>query len=219
MKMRLTMVVGLWLGILAAPAGWAQKDFLTADEVDQLRITQEPDPRLRLYLKFAQQRVDLLEQLFAKPATGRSGVIHETLTQLTKIIETVDTVIDDTLRKGRELESIEFVAKENRKMLAKLNAFLDKEPDDMDRYAIALETAIDTLEDSAEMAEEDLRARRVNVAERELDDRKQRESMTTPEVVEEAKEQRAKKETEQKKRPSLLRKGETLPGKGGPPKK
>lgn len=215
------VTAALLLALLAAaPTSWGQqKDFLTADEVDQLRVTQEPDPRLRLYLRFAQQRVDLLEQLFKRAATGRSGMIHETLGQLTKIVETIDTVIDDTLRKGRELESIEFVAKENRKMLAKLNAFLDQEPEDLERYALALENAIDTLEDSAEMAEEDLRARRLSVAEREADDRKRRETMTTPERVKEAKEQKEKEETQQKKRPTLLRKGETLPGKGAPPKK
>lgn len=216
--MRRIVLMGLAWAWLALPAAWAQKDFLTADEVDQLRVTQEPDPRLRLYLKFAQQRVDLLEQLFAKPAAGRSGVIQETLTQLTRIVETIDTVIDDSLRKGRELESIEFVAKEHRKVLVKLNAFLEKEPADLERYQIALETAIDTLEDSAEMAEEDLKARRMSVAERELEDRKRRESMTTPERVKEAAEAKKKEETQQKKRPSLLRKGETIPSKT-PPRK
>ncbi|MCL4795034.1 MAG: hypothetical protein KJZ84_10735 [Bryobacteraceae bacterium] len=207
------------IALLAVPGVRAQRDFLTADEVDQLRITQEPDPRLRLYLKFAQQRVDLLEQLFSRPATGRSGMIHTTLGQLTQIIEAVDTVIDDTLRKGRELESIEFVAKENRKLLEKLNKFLDQEPPDLDRYQFAMENVIDTLEDSAEMAEEDLRMRRRSVAEREADDRKRRESMSTPERVKEAAETREKEAEQKKKRPSLLRKGETLPGKGGPPKK
>jgi hypothetical protein len=199
----------------AAPAA-AQADFLTADEVDQLRLIQEPDPRLRLYLKFAEQRVDLLGQLFTRPAAGRSGMIHTTVTQLTKIIEAVDTVIDDTLRKGRELESIEFVAKENRKLLEKLNAFLDKEPADFDRYQYAMENAIDTLEDSAEMAEEDLRMRRRSVAERDGDERERRKAMSTPESIKEAAKVREKEEAQQKKRPSLLRKGETLPGKAPP---
>jgi hypothetical protein len=203
---------------LAAPAA-AQRDFLTADEVDQLRVTQDPDPRLRLYLKFAQQRVDLLEQLFAKPATGRSGMIHDTLGQLTKIVETIDTVIDDSLRKGKELESIEFIAKEHRKTIAKLNAFLDKEPPDLERYQFALENAIDTLEDSAEMAEEDLRMRRRDVSEREAEERKRRQQMSTPEAVKAAEETRAKEDEGKRKRPTLLRKGETLPGKGAPPKK
>lgn len=211
-----TILLMVPMVLLTAAPSAAQADFLTTDEVDQLRLIQEPDPRLRLYLKFAQQRVDLLGQLFSRPAAGRSGMIHTTLTQLTKIIEAVDTVIDDTLRKGRELESIEFVAKENRKLLEKLNAFLDKEPDDFDRYQYAMENAIDTIEDSAEMAEEDLRMRRRSVAERDADDRERRKSMSTPESIKEAAKVREKEEAQQKKRPSLLRKGETLPGKAPP---
>jgi hypothetical protein len=215
MRLPAFILMVLMVLLAAAPAP-AQADFLTTDEVDQLRLIQEPDPRLRLYLKFAQQRVDLLGQLFSRPAAGRSGMIHTTLTQLTKIIEAVDTVIDDTLRKGRELESIEFVAKENRKLLEKLNAFLDKEPDDFDRYQYAMENAIDTIEDSAEMAEEDLRMRRRSVAERDADDQERRKAMSTPESIKEAAKVREKEEAQQKKRPSLLRKGETLPGKAPP---
>lgn len=203
--------------LLTAPAP-AQRDFLTSDEVDQLRIAQEPDPRLRLYLNFARQRADQLEQLFAKPATGRSSMIHELLTQITRIVEAIDTVIDDALRKGRELESIEFVAKDHRKLLVKLHAFLEKEPSDLDRFQVALENAIDTLEDSAEMAEEDLGTRRGGVGARETETRKRVQEMSTPEAVKAAEEVRAKEETVKKNRPTLLRKGETIPSKT-PPKK
>lgn len=217
MPRRASVLVAAFALLLSIPAP-AQRDFLTEDEIDQLRLTQEPDPRLRLYLKFARQRLDLLEQLFAKPATGRSGVIHTNLEQLAKIVEAIDTVIDDTLRRGREVESIEFVAKEHRKMLEKLNGFLDAQPPDLDRYQFALENAIDTMEDSAEMAEEDLLMRRRGVAEREAELRKRRQEMSTPDAVKAAEQTRAKEQDAQKKRPTLLRKGESLPGKTAPKK-
>lgn len=197
---------------LVAPA-LAQKDFLTADEVDQLRVTQEPELRLKLYVKFAQQRMDLLDQLIANQKTGRSGVIHQTLEQLTQIVEAIDVVIDDTLHKRKELLSIEFIAKSEREMLAKLEKYNDATASDYGRYKFALENAIDTLTDSAELAEEDLKARTRDVDQREVDLKKQRETMMTPESVEAAKkaeEKKAEDAAKDKKKPTLLRKGETL---------
>lgn len=210
--MRTAIQVLALAAVLAAPVA-AQKDFLTSGEADQLREMQEPEDRLKLYVKFAQQRMDLLEQLFANQKTGRSGVIHQTLEEFTQIIEAIDIVIDDTLHKRRELLSIGFVAKSEREMLAKLQKFSEASSPDAGRYKFALETAIETVTDSAELADEDLKARTRDVDQREVDLRKQREKMVTPESVEASKKADAKKAEDgakQKKRPSLLRKGETL---------
>lgn len=195
---------------------YAQKDFLTPDEADQLRLTQEPEERLRVYLKFAGQRMDLLEQLFAKPQTGRTGVIHDTLEQLTQIVEAIDTVIDDTLRRGRELKSVDFVAKREREILKKLEGYAARELPDASRYAFALDTAIETIRDSTEMAEEDLRDRTRTVEQREADAKKERETMMTPQQMEssrKAEEKKAEEASKAKKKPTLMRKGETAPEK------
>ena len=96
------MLRSLFLTLILASAGvmpaLAQRDFLTADEVDQLREAQAPDDRLNMYALFARQRVDLLGQLFEKEKNGRSLLIHDTLDQYTKIIEAIDTVVDDCAR-------------------------------------------------------------------------------------------------------------------------
>jgi hypothetical protein len=201
-----------WLVVLflAALPLAAQKDFLTADEVDQLREAQEPDLRLKLYLDFARQRVDQLEQLFAKRQAGRSGMIHDLLEQYTEIIDAMDVVIDDAIRRQKEMTILGDVAKTQRQMLAKLEKFASIEAQDADRWRFTLEQAIETTRDSAEMSESDIKERRREVEAREYQIRKEREALTTPEKKEEAAE-RKKRETEaKKKRPSLLKKGETL---------
>jgi hypothetical protein len=198
--------------LLAAPLA-AQKDFLTADEVDQLRLAQEVPLRLQLYLKFAQQRIDLLDQTLAREKAGRTALVHELLEQYTEIIDALDVVIEDALRRGKELPTLAGVPDAEKKMLERLEKWLAAEPPDLARYRFVLEQAIETTRDSAEMAAEDLKERKRGVLERDMEERKQREAMTAPERAE-AKKAEAKKETETKKKaPTLRRKGETIPDK------
>lgn len=210
----------LALLLLAAPAA-AQTDFLTNDEADQLRLVQEPDARLQLYLRFARQRVDLIEQLFAKPKTGRSGMIHDTLEQFTQIIEAIDNNIEDSIRRQKPIATLPAVAKAEREMLATLEKLNAVEASDKARYQFALEQAIDTARDSAELSEQDMRERTRSVEQREVDIRKERETMMAPERKEELQKEKAKIEAEKqgvapgKKRPSLYKPGE----KSAPPKK
>jgi len=197
---------------LAAPV-WAQRDFLTADEADQVRLAQEPNARLKLYIHFARQRMDLLQQLVEKEKAGRSKLIHDTLEDYTKIIEAIDTVADDALRRGLAIEEgMAAVAAAEKEMAAALDKIRAGNPKDAARYQFALETAIETTRDSLELSMEDLKERKAEVAARDAGNRKQREALMTTEDAAErkaAEKKTAAAEAETKRKaPTLRRKGE-----------
>ncbi len=138
-------------------AARAQRDFLTEDEIERVRLTQEPNERLKLYLVFARQRVDQLEQLFSKEKAGRSVLIHDLLDQYAKIVEAMDIVTDDALRRGLIVEEgVQVVVKAEEGMLNKLEKFAEMENKDSSRYEFVLTTAIETTADSIESSREDL---------------------------------------------------------------
>ncbi len=201
----------LFCALLCAMPAAAQRDFLTADEVDQLREAQAPDDRLNMYALFARQRVDLLGQLFEKEKTGRSLLIHDTLDQYTKIIEAIDTVVDDALARKRPVTVLPHIAKVERELLTKLEKFAEIPAPDAERYRFSLDQAIDTTKDSADTSEVDLteRTREVQANEKRIE--KERQAMSAPEKKD-AKEQAAaeKKPAAPKKKATLLKKGESL---------
>src|SRR5258705_12250241 len=122
---------------LASPLAAQQRDFLTADEVDQVRLAQEPTLRLKLYVQFARQRLDLMQQMFASQKPGRSALIHDTLDDYTQIIEAIDTVTDDALkRKAPVDEGVAAVAAAEKQMLPGLRKFEESQPKDLSRYGL-----------------------------------------------------------------------------------
>ncbi|GIU75069.1 MAG: hypothetical protein KatS3mg004_2156 [Bryobacteraceae bacterium] len=216
------------LFLIACLPAAAQRDFLTPDEIEQLRLVQEPGPRLELYLKFARQRVDMLEQIFAKRQMGRSGLIHDTLEQITQIFEAMDLNIDDAIRRQKPLERLDGVVREQKELLARLEALAARQEPDRARYEFALDQALETLRDSIELNEQDLKERTASVQERDKAQREERERMLSPERKEELEKERERIEAEKqgvapgKKKPTLLKPGEK-PGRLGqpqqPPKK
>ena len=202
--------------LVSAACGFAQeRDFLTADEVDQIREVQEPNARLKLYILFARTRLALLQQFLSKEKPGRSALIHDTLEDYTHIIEAIDTVADDALVRKAQLDiGMKEVATAEAEMLATLQKIEEGAPKDLARYEFALKNAIDTTSDSKELSEEDLHTRAGEVAAQDKKDKQDRKALATDE------DKKAKKSPEDKpgvikangqKPPTLYKPGEKPP--------
>ncbi len=191
--------------LVCAACGFAQeRDFLTADEVDQIREIQEPNARLKLYVVFARQRLALLQQFLSTEKPGRSVLIHDTLEQYTHIIEAIDTVADDALVRKTPLDvGMKEVATAEAEMLTTLHKVEDAAPKDLARFEFVLKNAIDTTSDSKELSEEDLHTRSSEVAAQDKKDKQDRKALATDE------DKKAKKSPEDK--PGVIKAGDRKP--------
>lgn len=196
--------------LFAAPYQASEHDFLTADEIDQVREAQEPNARLQLYTQFARQRIALVEQLVSKEKSGRSGMIHDTLEDYQKIIEAIDTVADDALKRQTPInEGVAAVASAEKQMLASLQKIQGMTLPDMSRFDFALEQAVGTTQDSIDLASEDLGARSTEVAAKGAREKKQREESMSEGELAASKDADKKAAEKKRKAPTLLKPGET----------
>jgi hypothetical protein len=212
------------LAVLALSPAQAKRDFLSTNEADQVRLTQEPNARLKLYATFAEDRILMLEQIMKKNDAGRSVLVREALEDYTKIIETIDVVADDALSRGVDItEGLEAATEAEQKFLESLEGVLDGDPSDLQRFRFVLATAIETTEDSIEINLEDLGDRKTGLAKQRANEQEKLESMMTPEMAEGRKEDTKELEEEEqeteRKAPTLFKKGEKKPGEREPAKK
>lgn len=185
------------------------RDFLTPNEVAQVREAQDPNERLKLYVHFAQTRMDLIEQYVAKEKPGRSIFIHDNLEDYSRIVEAMDSVADDALRRNKPIDQgMLLVLNAEKDFLDKLTKIQDSDPRDLDRYKFVLTEAIDTTTDSRELSMQDSAKRSAELAAEDNKEKKARDAMMPAKEVKERKQAAQTEDEKKKKTPSLYRPGE-----------
>jgi hypothetical protein len=197
------------------PAAAQDHDYLTAEEIDEVRLVQEPNERLKLYTTFAKSRIAQVEQLLSRDKPGRSSTIHELLDDYAKIIESMDLVSDDALKRKVEIDlGMKAVADAEKQMLESLEKIKQSNPKDIKRYEFVLDQAIDATQDSYELAQSDLKQRQADLLSREAKEKQERDAIMKPPGSEEKKAADAAASAGDKpkrKAPTLRRPGEQPP--------
>lgn len=166
------LVLVLLLTVVAAAR---KRDPLTEAETDQLRdVAMEPGKRLKLYIKFAETRLEAIEQLRSDPkaAPGRGKKIHDLLEDFTAILDEVNDNLD--LYEGRPLtkddrkefrKGLNEVIDSNEKFDRKLKTLKAATETDAQtkqeaaEFQFVLQDAIEALKSSSDMAHEYLSAK------------------------------------------------------------
>jgi hypothetical protein len=202
----------LLVALLAVPPLLAQqRDFLTGDETDQVRLAQDPNDRLKLYVHFAKQRLNIAKSALSKEKAGRSILVHDALEDYGQIIDAIDTVSDDALKRKLDIkEGMAAVAVSEKELLEGLEKIRDSQPQDMARYEFVLKQAIDTTRDSLDLSQADMAARANAVQAEAEKEKKDLESMMQPKdlAAKKAEEKKTAQTENKRKPPTLYRKGE-----------
>lgn len=155
-------------------SAWAQarrNDPLTPAEVDELRdAAQEPAARLKLFVKFARARVDLIQQKRGDPkTTDRAQQTHDLLQDFLDVYNELSDNLDTFVQRRADLRKplkdvieadIEFQSK-----LQALQSSAEAAKTELAQYQFVLNSAMDAVNNGAQdhrqlLAEQEADARR-----------------------------------------------------------
>jgi hypothetical protein len=168
--------------IAASTAVCAERDFLTTDEIEKIREAQEPAARLKLYVLFARQRMDQFQQLIKKDKKGRSLEARELLEDYANIIDAMDSVTDDALKRHVPVkEGLDAVASAAKRFLSQVQKVEETPPADLQLYDVAFKEAMAATSDSIDLVQGDTDSRAAELAEKESKEKKESRSILAAE--------------------------------------
>lgn len=137
---------------------WADRhrDPLNQLEIDQLRDTaQEPDLRLKLYVKFARARLDGIEQVRSDPkVTDRAQQTHDRLQEFLDVYDELNDNVDTYADRKEDLrKALKAVIDADTEFQAKLRALKSSATAvaaETQKYDFLLSSALDTVDSSAQ---------------------------------------------------------------------
>jgi len=151
------VLVALNLSVLL-PAAFSRpkEDPLNQQEINELRdAAQDPDERLKLFVKFARARLDAIQQAQAeKNAAERAQHTHDRLQDFVDVYDELDDNIDTFLERKADLRHVlRTVIEADTEFQARLRAVKDSAnatPSEAGRYEFLLRDALDAVDKGVE---------------------------------------------------------------------
>ena len=168
--------------MLGLPLAAQQRDPLNEAESDQLReAAQEPDKRLKLMIKFANERLDTVEATIKDTtAKGRGLRVRDALQDFRELVDELDDNIDDFVQKQQDLRKPlnEIIsAEENFDKRLKVIQERAQDPkfaEEFKQYSFVLEDATEAVNLSLEDARKTLAEQKAAMAEAEAEAKKKK---------------------------------------------
>jgi hypothetical protein len=156
MKARFVFSI-LFLACLSLVTARSQRrsDPLTQEEIDLLRDSAvEPEPRMKLYVQFARERLVKLEQMRADPKVkDRPGQTHQMLQDFLSVYNELNDNLDNFEGRRSDLrKALRWVIEGDTEFQAKLRALKDdtrSSKEDVAQYQFILSDALETVDNSA----------------------------------------------------------------------
>jgi len=155
MKFALRLLVTL-LAVAFAASAEPRREVLTSAEIDQLRDTaQEPEMRLKLYVKFARARLDTVDQARTNPKTTDHGQeMHDRLQDFLDIYDELNENVDTFADRRADIRKVlKNIIEADNEFQAKLRALRDSKnapAEEAKQYEFLLGNALDTLDSSVQ---------------------------------------------------------------------
>lgn len=178
-----TIAIGLLLLVSFAAAQKGRRhDPLSEKEVDQLReVADQPDERIKLYVKLARARMLAIEQTRSDPrfVDDRGARLHELIEDLGSLVDEIDDNVDqyrshhNDVRKGlKELVEADSEFQLKLRTIKEQVAADPKLTREAADYKFVLEDTIESVNQSAESAREALEVQNQEFAKKKKGDQK-----------------------------------------------
>jgi hypothetical protein len=128
-----------------APAQ-GEKDYLSPEEADKIRDAQDPSDRIKLYMSFAQDRIDKFEYEVNRPEKEAQydDILNNLMNAYVGCVDDAADQIDVAQEKQTDVrDAVKLMKVKDTEFLAKLQKFDQASGPDFEAYRYTLEDAIE----------------------------------------------------------------------------